>query len=172
MRKCEKCQCRIDAVARADARFCSTRCRVAAHRSRQQRAALPTALTDRTAWVRRVGKRPVRLDGSPASSTTPSTWSTYADALAATAGDGVGVMLGAGLACWDLDHCLDAESLAPWAADVLAAIDDPLWVERSMSGTGLHVFVNAAEAPGHRRDGVEFYSRHRFIAVTGDHYEP
>jgi hypothetical protein len=30
------------------------------------------------------------------------------------------------------------------------------------------VFVRAEEAPGVRRAGFEFYSRARFIAVTGD----
>jgi primase-polymerase (primpol)-like protein len=79
-------------------------------------------------------------------------------------------MLGGGLGCWDLDHCLVDGRLAPWAAEVLAGIDDPIWVERSMGGDGLHVFVRAAEAPGFRRGRVEFYSRARFIAVTGDRF--
>lgn len=79
-------------------------------------------------------------------------------------------MLGGGLACWDLDHCLEGGVLAPWASEVLASIGSPLWVERSMSGTGLHVFVEAPEGPGRRRGGVEFYSRARFIAVTGDRF--
>lgn len=78
-------------------------------------------------------------------------------------------MLGDGLGCWDLDHCFDGGRLVPWAAEALASIDSPLWVERSMSGEGLHVFVRAAEAPG-RRGRVEFYSRARFIAVTGDRF--
>lgn len=107
------------------------------------------------------------MGGAPASSTNSGTWSTHADAMRSSVGDGFGVMLGGGLACWDLDHCLEGDVLAPWAADVLASIDSPLWVERSMSGTGLHVFVVAPEGKGWRRDGVEFYSVGRFIAVTG-----
>jgi primase-polymerase (primpol)-like protein len=78
-------------------------------------------------------------------------------------------MLGGGLGCYDLDHCLDGDELSETAAKILAAVD-PLWVERSMSGTGLHVFVDAGEGPGYRRDGVEFYSAGRFIAVTGNRY--
>lgn len=122
--------------------------------------------------MRRDGKRPIQLDGAPASSTDPSTWSTYEDAHASTAGDGLGVMLGNGLACWDLDHCLDGSTLTDRAAELLASIDAPIWVERSMSGTGLHIFVNAPEVRGWRRDGVEFYARARFIAVTGDRFTP
>ncbi|MDO8308574.1 MAG: hypothetical protein Q7V58_09515 [Actinomycetota bacterium] len=79
-------------------------------------------------------------------------------------------MLGQGLGCWDLDHCLDDGQVKPWAVEVLAGIDDPIWVETSLSGEGLHVFVAADEGPGWRRGGVEFYSRHRFIAVTGDRF--
>lgn len=126
-------------------------------------------MTSRRAWVRADGKRPIRCDGSPASSTNPATWATYAEAVASSAGDGLGIMLGDGLACYDLDHCIDGGVLAPWAAEVLAGIDSPLWVERSISGTGLHVFVNAPEAPG-RRARVEFYSWARFIRVTGDRF--
>lgn len=78
-------------------------------------------------------------------------------------------MLGDGLACYDLDHCLTGNTLAPWARKVLDA-KQPLWVERSMSGDGLHIFIRAEEAKGWKRAGVEYYSRARFIAVTGDHW--
>ena len=147
--------------------FCSTRCRVAAHRARHAEV-IPAALRELPHWTRRAGKRPVTVEGKPASSTNAETWTTYAEAKASTAGNGFGVMLGSGLACWDLDHCIEGDVLAPWAAEVLASIDSPIWVERSMSMTGLHIFVSAPEGPGRRRDGVEFYSRARFIAVTGD----
>lgn len=77
-------------------------------------------------------------------------------------------MLGAGLGCYDLDHC----SLEQ-ARDIVAAIPERvLFVERSMSGDGVHVFVEAPEAPGWRRAvagvHVERYTRARFIRVTGD----
>lgn len=167
MRKCQRCGCKLDALARSDARFCSTRCRVAAHRSGN----LPAALTQRRAWVRADGKRPVTTSGRPASSTDRSSWASFAEVRSSRAGDGFGVMLGDGLGCWDLDHCLDEEGvLAPWAREVLDGIGSPVWVERSMSGTGLHVFVLADEARGFRRGDVEFYSRHRFIRVTGDRF--
>lgn len=126
-------------------------------------------MTRRAHWVRRDGKRPITCDGHPASSTDPTTWSTYEDAKASKAGDGLGIMLGDGLACYDLDHCLDGDQLDITARDAVKDLE-PVWVERSMSGDGLHVFVLAPEGRGYRKDGVEFYSRGRFIVVTGDRF--
>ena len=81
-------------------------------------------------------------------------------------------MLGSGLGCYDLDHATDADARA-----FIATIPEPvLFVERSMSGTGVHAFVSAAESPGSRRvvDGlhVERYTRARFIRTTGDRFTP
>ncbi len=77
-------------------------------------------------------------------------------------------MLGDGLACWDLDGVLDGGVLHPEAECVLAEVGEgALWVERSMSGRGLHVFVNGGgqSVVGSR---VSYYSHSRFIAVAGD----
>jgi len=75
-------------------------------------------------------------------------------------------MLGGGLGCYDLDHVTDAEVNA-----FLATVTEPiLFVERSVSGNGAHVFIEAAEGPGWRRDGVERYTRARFIRVTGERF--
>ena len=115
-------------------------------------------------WVRAVGKRPIRPDGRAASSTAPDTWSSFAE-VQRGAGDGSGVMLGGGLAVFDLDHCFDGKRLTEWAAAVVEAIDDPIYVERSVSGEGLHVFVEAPEGPGCVTDRFEFYSRRRFIRL-------
>ena len=73
-------------------------------------------------WTRRVGKRPVMIDGRPASSTDPKTWGTFAE-VQRGAGDGFGVMLGDGLACYDLDHCLVGGKVADSrAAEVLRTV--------------------------------------------------
>ncbi len=72
-------------------------------------------------------------------------------------------MLGGGLGCYDLDHFTDEQARA-----FIATIPEPvLFVERSMSGTGIHVFIKAPEGPGRRRDGIERYTRARFIRTTG-----
>lgn len=149
-------------------RFCSSSCRGRAYRARYR---LPKALTDLDRWTRRKAKRPVTTSGRPASSTNSSTWTSFADAKRSTAGDGFGIMLGDGLGCYDLDHCLDGGALTDQAAELLASLN-PIWVERSMSGDGLHIFVATDAVKGYRRNGVEFYPRSRFIAVTGDRFIP
>ncbi|MET7752320.1 MULTISPECIES: hypothetical protein [Actinomycetes] len=81
-------------------------------------------------------------------------------------------MLGDGLACWDLDGVLDDEGrLHPEAAAVLDQVGKrALWVERSLSGRGLHVFVRGDAEPARVGERVSYYSWGRFIAVTGDRY--
>lgn len=115
------------------------------------------------------------VTGRSASSTDPSTWSTFAEVQASSAGDGFGVMLGGGLGCHDLDHALEGGELKQWARVVLDSITEPvLFAEVSVSGEGLHVFVEAPEGTGHKRQvgdgGHEFYSRGRFIRVTLDRW--
>lgn len=124
-------------------------------------------MVDDRRWVRADGKRPITPTGSPASSTRSSTWSSFSE-VQRGAGDGFGVMLGGGLGCYDLDNALEGGVLKPWARSVVDAIAEPIvYVERSVSGRGLHVFVEVAEARGIRRslgDGsVEKYSYGRFI---------
>jgi len=71
-------------------------------------------------------------------------------------------MLGDGLGCYDLDHVSDVV-----ARELIAAIPEPvLYVERSVSGEGFHVFVEADEGVGWKRPPVERYTRGRFIRVT------
>jgi primase-polymerase (primpol)-like protein len=138
-----------------------------------RRRALPAALTDRPRWVRRTStKRPVTVAGKPASSTDPSTWSTFREAKASSAGVGLGFVLGDGIGCLDLDHCFDGGVLADWAADYIRTISEPvIFAEVSQSGDGVHVFIEAPEGPGRKiRDGrnIERYTAGRYIAVTGN----
>ena len=118
-------------------------------------------------WVRADGKRPVTVAGRPASTTDPGTWATLPEVRASDAGDGMGVMLGHGLGCYDLDDVSDAQ-----AREFAASIPERVvFAERSMSGAGVHLFIEAPEAPGSRRliEGisVERYTRARFIRTTG-----
>ena len=169
---CEWCETELPRAIKSgrSRRFCSARCRQAACRARK--AERPSAGLSEGRWTRCEGKRPVTVTGRAASSTDPSTWSTFAEVQASSAGDGFGVMLGGGhLGCHDLDHALEDGVLKPWARSVLDGITEPvLFTEVSMSGEGLHVFVDAPEGPGRKRSvgdgGHEFYSRGRFIRTT------
>lgn len=157
-------------TARSHATTCSPRCRKARSRAQQ----LPPELTSRDRWVRHTARKvPLTVAGGVASSTDPSTWSTYSAAVASTAGVGMGFVLdGDGIACIDLDHALDDQGQPlPWAERILEALP-ATFIEISRSGNGLHVFGLAPAGRGRkvrRADGtaVEWYTRGRFIAVTG-----
>lgn len=84
------------------------------------------------------------VDGLPASSTDPSTWSSFDAVRRSSVGDGYGVMLGGGLGCYDLDHVTESE-----LREFLDGVSEPVvFVERSVSGSGFHVFVEAPESKG------------------------
>lgn len=129
---------------------------------------MPESMTSAPRWTARDGKRPTQRSGRPASSTDPSTWVEFSK----VSDRAHGVMLGDGLACWDLDGVIDDEGqLHPDAVEVLRKVGTrALWVERSMSGHGLHVFVNGSEQAAQVGKRVSYYSRERFIAVSGERY--
>src|SRR5699024_2111216 len=131
---CQKCDQRIIQTGRGPTpRFCSTRCRVAAHRTTKR--ILDSSMGGRR-WVRADGKRPIQVNGRAASTTNEATWSTYSAVMKSKAGDGYGVMLGDGLGCYDLDNISDENARA-----FMATIAEPIiYVERSMSGSGVHIF--------------------------------
>ena len=103
-----------------------------------------------------------------ASVTDPHTWSDYAAARAT--GLPLGYVLGAGIGCIDLDHCLEGEGPTRQAEQVLDS-HPGAWVEVSPSGTGLHIWGLAPEAPGTRRTinglSIETYSVARYVTITG-----
>jgi primase-polymerase (primpol)-like protein len=129
-------------------------------------------MTSRRRWVRRDGNKvPLTGAGRYASSTNSKTWASFEHVAKSEVGVGMGFVLGDGIGCWDFDHCFTGGKLADWAREALAAITERvIFTEVSQSGEGLHVFVEAPEAPGRKiRDGrnIEFYSAGRYIAVTG-----
>ena len=189
-RECEWCGAGLN-LARADARTCSTRCRVAAHRAAKKAVdarneSIPEEIRALPRWVRWKSRRrgngatkaPLTTAGRAASSTDPETWATYAEASASNHGDGLGFVLnGDGLACIDLDGVLDGDRMDPRAATLLAEVD-PFHVERSPSGRGLHAWVRHGSPTGRRvytrPDGlrVEWYTDGRYMTVTGDRFTP
>jgi hypothetical protein len=143
---------------------------------------IPAELRERKQWVvwryeGRDGKRtkvPYRSeDGhTRASSTDPTTWSSYRQAeIQAEADhiDGIGFVFaeGDGLAGVDLDHCVTDGQLDGHAAALVLALDS--YSEISPSGTGVHVIIRAELNGSRRRTGnFEAYDKGRFFCVTGD----
>ena len=171
MLSCQQCSAHIEIKHGRRPKFCSGKCRQKSYRARRAGVKRLQALSVGR-WVRAIGKRPVMVDGSSASSTNPATWASFAE-VQSGAGDGFGVVLdGSGLGCYDFDNCFDGGVLKPAVRDFIAGIAYPIvYVERSVSGNGLHVFVEAEKQRGFRRDGVEFYSWGRFIRTTLDSFK-
>lgn len=131
-------------------------------------ASVPLEMRRLHRWARAEGKRPVQPSGLPADPRDPGTWSDYGDVLTG-AGDGLGIMLGDGLACYDFDAFMVLERMP----ELLDVIKEPIvYAEATVSGTGLHVFVHST-VPGHSvslgniYDRVEFWSSRRFVRLTG-----
>lgn len=131
---------------------------------------VPVEMIGRHRWVRHKDKRPLTSSGGSASSTDSSTWGSIRDVLSSEVGDGVGFVLGGGIGCLDLDHCLTSSGLTSFAGRVLESLPST-YVEVSPSGTGLHVFGWIPERLGRRVPGVEVYSRGRYMTVTGIPFE-
>lgn len=160
--------CGADFEGRADARTCSTRCRVARHRQIARFA--PDRLRKSERWVRHIAKRPVQADGSVASSTDPATWCEFAAAFESQVGDGVGFVLnGDGVVCVDLDSCVVDGVPNSWAQQILDLFPGAP-VEVSLSGNGLHVWGTGplvSRVISVLGGKVEVYADKRYIAMTG-----
>lgn len=169
-RTCSHCPAPLG-FKNAHAEFCSTRCRVAAHRARKS-VAVPTAMAGANRWVRWMWdgpkKRPMAAGGFPASVTNPDHWTSLPAARASRQGVGLGFILaGDGIGCIDLDDCIVDGVIASWAQEFLDANPDT-FTEVSVSGKGIHLWGLLDSGPGSRiRDGrnVEVYSTGRYIAL-------
>jgi primase-polymerase (primpol)-like protein len=132
-------------------------------------------MTAKARWIRRNRRKvPLTVTGRNASSTDSATWSEYKVARRSNVGAGLGFVLGDGIGCIDLDHCISDGVVAGWAREVLDSCP-ATYVEVSQSGEGLHIFGLLPEGAGRNiRSGdraVEFYSAGRYIAVTGNRFE-
>lgn len=110
---------------------------------------------------------PVQLDGAPASSTDPETWTPFAQVRGAKR---KGFVVGEGIGCIDLDHCL-VDGVPTAAARAFLAALPPTYIEISPSGDGLHVWGLIPEGRGRVRNvnglSTEAYSVGRYITFTG-----
>lgn len=172
MTECEICQSPVASPARGRRpRFCSTRCRVAAHR-KAQRLTVPAELKERARWIRHEAKRPITAKGWYCSVTDSKAWASFEDAKASKNGDGLGFVLnGDGVVCVDLDDCVVDGVVSVEAQAVIDSLPRT-FVELSPSGRGLHVWGFGTVETGRRfeRDGlkVEVYGDARYLTVTGN----
>jgi putative DNA primase/helicase len=148
-------------------------------------ALIPAALRAMDRWVGwrygRKGDRPKPpkipinpRNGRRASVTNPGTWGRFIDAVGirrALGLEGLGFVLGDGIAGADLDGVLDAVSgeMHPWADDILQELGT--YSEISPSGTGVKAFLRGRLVEGlkHRygtNPHIELYDCRRFFTVT------
>jgi AAA domain len=115
--------------------------------------------------------------GRKASSTSRSTWATYAEAVAASKNfNGTGfVLFESEFVAFDLDNCRNKETgvIDPWALDLVAKANT--YTEISPSGTGLRLIGTGTGAKVHRKQPVAngvscetFRKAERFITITGN----
>lgn len=112
----------------------------------------------------------------------PSTWASIDVATSAIktskkALTGLTFVVGEGISVIDLDHCFDsAGHPSALATDLMSAFEGTTYMEKSMSGTGLHIFVKGdlrnAGKFGKVNKGdfgdIEVYDESKFMSVTGN----
>ena len=121
-------------------------------------------------------KIPCQPNGYGLSTAKPERWLTFDAALAAYrarpddfAGLGYVLTTPHGIVGIDLDHCVEGNTVAPWALEIVQAL--ATYTELSPSGTGLHALL-LGEIDGdwtNHETGIEVYAGHepRFLTVTG-----
>jgi primase-polymerase (primpol)-like protein len=166
---CDQCGGPIDQLRSGRiARFCSDKCRVGFHR-----AAIPELMRKEHRWVTYSPPAmvPLQIDGSPASTSDLSTWTSYPRVRGLKY---KAYMLGANVGCVIFGNVVDAATVEvhPMIGAILEPLVDKTYIELSPSGDGLHVFGILNEDTGWQRslpDGmsVELASRDRVVTVTG-----
>lgn len=153
------------------------------------RAAVPDEMKARPNWVvvktwwnddkGKYNKRPVNCNsdkGEYAESDNPETWTTFDNALKYLKEKGGTTIAYAldgkdNISCIDLDRCYDENGQPSALAKEVLSKCGKTYVEKSVSGNGLHVFgkTNGMDIRTFSKDGdLEFYQKEHFIAMTGD----
>ena len=151
---------------------------------------IPERLRQTEQWIcASWDKVPRQCSGAPASVANSKHWTTYGEAIAALE-DGQLCRLGfvftaADPFCGiDLDNCRDLSTgvIAPWALEIVETMNS--YAEVSISGSGLHIIVEATLPDGRGRrfdvsklgkfghkvesEGrLELYSQGRYFILTG-----
>ncbi|MDE7107278.1 MAG: ssDNA-binding domain-containing protein, partial [Clostridiales bacterium] len=109
----------------------------------------------------------------------PTTWATF-DKAAAFAKkynlNGLAfAMSGSGMTCIDLDHHLDEQGKPSELAQKYISAAQGTYIEKSVSGRGLHIFYAGTRPSGHQNRNIsldlETYDSVRFMSMTGNLYE-
>jgi putative DNA primase/helicase len=126
-------------------------------------------IQSRGVWI----KMPVNpITGKSANVSDPRTWASFDAAVTAYellgGYDGIGFVFTqeddfVGI---DIDKCVNG-TLSAMAQEILAAA--PGYVEKSPSGTGLHIITRANLPRAYKDDriGLELYSKGRYFTITG-----
>lgn len=152
---------------------------------------IPPSMKAKRQWVcwktitrDRPTKVPFQETGLPASSTNPTTWTSFEEAFAASSKfDGIGFVFGPEREMFgiDLDGCRDPETgrVAEWAREVIVFLNSYAEVSPSRTGvkifclgrlpfeTGKKVSVAAERITPDKEPAIEAYDHARYFAVTG-----
>lgn len=156
---------------------------------------IPALLRARDQWclwklIERDGEKtkvPFGIDGKPAKSNDPATWSTFESVAATFANgggyDGLGFVFSAAdeFVGIDLDGCRNPTTgeLAPWAAEQIDALDTYSEISPSQTGVKLWAIGKSPLSNGRKRQlddepricdkapAIEMYDRGRYFCVTG-----
>jgi hypothetical protein len=140
--------------------------------------AVPAALKAIPQWVTWLledGARKVPYNprtGKRASSTNAQTWTDFDTATRAAQArkhTGVGFVFTpddpyTGI---DLDDCIEGDTIAPWAQDIVTTMQS--YAEISPSGTGIKIWVEGKLPQNIKTQTIELYSFGRYFTVTGQH---
>lgn len=145
----------------------------------------PTELTDVNQWLcfkledkgnGKYSKPPCSpLTSYKCDKTNQKNWETFDMAMAGvdmhTSLDGIGFIFANGFMAIDLDDCVEPDGTLNEMATSIYERFSPTYIERSPSGTGLHIFCQG-EKPNNRTrvPGIEVYAgpKNNFVTVTGD----
>jgi primase-polymerase (primpol)-like protein len=170
-RVCRNCQTPLLAIARIDAAYCSTKCRVYSHRN-----PFPKEMIELRRWIRYSYKKiPLTPDNGIASSTHSRTWSDFPWVQSSKAGVGIGfVFNGDGIIGIDIDRAFDEHgNIKDWAMRIVNSLPQT-YTEVSPSGKGLHIIGRGIVYGGRRwvlpDGGVEIYGNGRYFTMTGKRF--
>lgn len=167
---CAECGQELSLRVRADAIYCSTRCRVQSHRK-----PFPQELTDRRRWIRHSrSKIPLTIWDDFAKVNDLTTWNFYEFAKQSKAGVGMGFVFNSdGIIGIDLDNAFANGKLKDWAQAIVNVFAGT-YMELSPSGNGIHIIAKAEVFSGRRftvaDGGIEIYATGRYFTMTGKRF--